>query len=572
MTLQNEKTQLELSKAKLQDAISDSEIKAHKSELRINELEYTARLAEEKMTYAFELKIRDLTHQHEENVKQLQNQYRSELEETLERFKDEYKKKYKEEKNSMRSALQDKEAELERILTCERAASKEKLESTIDLYNQNLATLEQQKKNLEKENRSIELERNDYKLKLETLSRELDSAKSSLIRYQSDTESSAYSFQTQIHELQMKLQQQTESMSSMELAAHSIQEEREIAKQKLLRAEAARRKLHNQLQELKGNIRVFCRVRPLLPQEAGPVNFNFPDCDEEGQQLQLQVPAIGGIPTLDQEVRNSVHSFKFDRVFSTDASNEDVFDEVEQLVQSALDGYNVCIFAYGQTGSGKTYTMSSPTNGIIPLAISQIFENATALEENGWEFEYHGEFLEIYNEKILDLLGKSDDLDKGKFEIRHDPTTRRTVVTGLTTVMLESPAQAATILQKASRNRSVAATMANHHSSRSHSVFILRLTGRNKVTGKTHNGVLNLIDLAGSERLSQSQAAGDRLKETQAINKSLSSLGDVICALGNKKDSHVPYRNSKVSTRKSKRTLDEFDTNTLAHLSATILP
>lgn len=346
----------------------------------------------------------------------------------------------------------------------------------------------------------------------------------------------------------MKLKQQHESMSELESNANAIEEERRTIKQKLLKAETARRKLHNQLQELKGNIRVFCRVRPLLPEEAGPVELNFPDMDEEGQQLQLSVPSIGGIPTLDQqETQNRIHSFTFDKVFNPSTVNEDVFEEVSQLVQSALDGFNVCIFAYGQTGSGKTFTMSSPTNGIIPLAINQLFETAETLKELGWEYEYYGEFLEIYNEKIVDLLGRADDIDKAKYEIRHDPTKRKTAVIGLTTVKLDSPKQAAYILQKASRNRSVAATMANERSSRSHSVFILRLSGRNSINGQTHNGVLNLIDLAGSERLSHSQAAGDRLKETQAINKSLSSLGDVIGALGNAKDgSHVPYRNSKV--------------------------
>ena len=106
---------------------------------------------------------------------------------------------------------------------------------------------------------------------------------------------------------------------------------------------------------------------------------------------------------------------------------------------------------------------------------------------------------------------------------------------------------------KQGRNRSVAATQMNERSSRSHSIFVLRLSGTNAVTGKRHDGVLNLIDLAGSERLAQSQASGDRLRETQAINKSLSSLGDVIVALGssghsnNSSNGHIPYRNSKLT-------------------------
>ena len=102
------------------------------------------------------------------------------------------------------------------------------------------------------------------------------------------------------------------------------------------------------------------------------------------------------------------------------------------------------------------------------------------------------------------------------------------------------------LLKKASENRAVGKTNCNERSSRSHSVFILKLSGVNKLTEEKCEGVLNLIDLAGSERLSSSGASGDRLKETQAINKSLSSLADVIYALGNK-DAHVPYRNSKLT-------------------------
>ncbi len=110
---------------------------------------------------------------------------------------------------------------------------------------------------------------------------------------------------------------------------------------------------------------------------------------------------------------------------------------------------------------------------------------------------------------------------------------------------MTSPEEVFVLLDKASANRAVAATNCNERSSRSHSVFTLTLSGTNPLTQESSYGVLNLIDLAGSERLSSSGSTGDRLKETQAINKSLSSLGDVIASLANK-DSHVPYRNSKV--------------------------
>ena len=235
-------------------------------------------------------------------------------------------------------------------------------------------------------------------------------------------------------------------------------------------------------------------------------------------------------------------------MFAPGTVNNVIFEEISQLVQSALDGYNVCIFAYGQTGSGKTYTMSSPKDGMIPQAVHQIYSVAESLRKKGWTYSMEGSFLEIYNENINDLLGKPEEMDKKKHEIKHDTQRGKTTVTDLTTVNLDSSATVAHLLDRASGNRSVATTKANERSSRSHAVFILKLAGCNTATGERSEGVLNLIDLAGSERLVHSQSTGDRLRETQAINKSLSCLGDVIYALGNAKEGgHVPYRNSKLT-------------------------
>jgi len=319
----------------------------------------------------------------------------------------------------------------------------------------------------------------------------------------------------------------------------------EEAKEKLRTEETLRRKLHNQVQELKGNIRVFCRVRPALEEDADDrARITFPDSDSDSKEVAIQGPeqksALGN-------VTSSTSNFSFDRVFAPASQNAEVFDEISQLVQSALDGYNVCIFCYGQTGSGKTYTMSA-VDGMIPRAVNQIYETATSLEEKGWKYTMEGSFIEVYNETLNDLLGKAEDWEKKKHEIKHDPTKSKTIVTGVNTVVLDSPARVNNILEKAGRNRSVAATMANSRSSRSHSIFILRLTGENSITGERSEGTLNLVDLAGSERLSHSGATGERMKETQHINKSLSCLGDVIGALGQGKEGgHIPYRNSKVS-------------------------
>lgn len=161
--------------------------------------------------------------------------------------------------------------------------------------------------------------------------------------------------------------------------------------------------------------------------------------------------------------------------------------------------------------------------------------------------------MAVYNENLNDLLGNADEFDKKKHEIRHDATNSKTTVTDIQTVRLNSPEKVEAMLAKAMANRSVAATKSNERSSRSHSVFMLRIQGQNSVTGDTCDATLNLVDLAGSERLNASKAEGTRLKETQNINRSLSCLGDVIGALGQKKEnSHIPYRNSKVRQFTSK--------------------
>lgn len=316
------------------------------------------------------------------------------------------------------------------------------------------------------------------------------------------------------------------------------------ANEKLRTEETLRRKLHNQVQELKGNIRVFCRVRPTLDGDTAGAKINYPDEETDSKEVEVLGPeeksSLGNITT-------KKNSFAFDRVFGPESQNQDVFGEISQLVQSALDGYNVCIFCYGQTGSGKTHTMSAG-DGMIPLAVNQIYATAKALEEKGWKYKMEGSFIEVYNEALNDLLGKADEFDKKKHEIKHDTARGKTSITDITTVELDSPGKVESILSRASSNRSVASTKANERSSRSHSVFILKLIGENNVTGEKSEGTLNLVDLAGSERLSHSGATGDRLKETQSINKSLSCLGDVIAALGQGKEGgHVPYRNSKVS-------------------------
>ena len=357
-------------------------------------------------------------------------------------------------------------------------------------------------------------------------------------------ESSMRSLKARIEFLESDCKSQSQAFADLEQRTQDAIKESEEAKAKLRTEETLRRKLHNQVQELKGNIRVFCRVRPALESDSvDKARIAFPDSQNDSKEVEVTGPeeksSLGTITT-------KKNAFSFDRVFSPGSQNSEVFDEISQLVQSALDGYNVCIFCYGQTGSGKTYTMSSE-DGMIPRAVHQIYDTAQSLEEKGWTYSMAGSFVEVYNENINDLLGRAEEFDKKKHEIRHDAQRCKTTITDVITVNLDSPDRVTTILQKAMNNRSVAATKANERSSRSHSVFILKLKGENSITGEKSEGTLNLVDLAGSERLSHSGATGERLKETQNINKSLSCLGDVIGALGQGKEGgHIPYRNSKV--------------------------
>ncbi|RAL13866.1 putative kinesin family protein (KlpA) [Aspergillus homomorphus CBS 101889] len=359
-------------------------------------------------------------------------------------------------------------------------------------------------------------------------------------------ESSVRALKARIEFLESGREEQSQAFERLNQQMMDALAETNATKEKLRKEETLRRKLHNQVQELKGNIRVFCRVRPSLPSD--PVTqvaqIQYPDEAEDCKEIAVLGPeeksSLGSISR-----KNS--NFSFDRVFRPSTQNAEVFDEISQLVQSALDGYNVCIFCYGQTGSGKTYTMSS-LDGMIPRAVHQIYETAMGLEEKGWRYTMEGNFVEVYNENLNDLLGNPDDLDKKKLEIRHDMQRGKTIITDVTTVRLESPEMVETILKRAAANRSVAATKANERSSRSHSVFILKLIGENDITGERSEGTLNLVDLAGSERLSHSGATGERLRETQNINRSLSCLGDVIAALGQGKEGgHIPYRNSKLT-------------------------
>lgn len=340
------------------------------------------------------------------------------------------------------------------------------------------------------------------------------------------------------------------------------------------------RRLNNEILSLKGNVRVFCRMRPRLLEEKATDAVRM-EVQDDCLGLTVYDVAHANVTGMKEHTRS--WDFEFDHVFRPGTSQATCFEEISCLVQSALDGYRVAILAYGQTGSGKTHTMLGGSTvlppaeddeaGMIPRTVDLIFKEAAQLKKHGWELEVHASMAEVYNDQALDLLasrqGSASAVGHAAAEIeariagvssmgcgaasasaeqQHPPFRR---------VRVRDAAHVHSLLHRASRERHVATTAANERSSRSHAVFQLFLTGRCRVAGRERevSGMLSFVDLAGSERLQSTGAVGERLKEAQHINRSLCALGDVIEAIGRKSSSrgpsaaavHVPYRNSRLT-------------------------
>ncbi|RYC94712.1 Kinesin-like protein klpA [Fusarium oxysporum f. sp. narcissi] len=483
---------------------------------------------------------------------------------------DDLERKHREKIDDMtrqhRTAVDELRKELDRLKEQETKDHEQKIESLTRMYHQELAE-ERQKKDREIQELRLRMgnEHQDMGIAIQRKDRELQEVNSQVEGLRGDLERERIlknSLQTNIAELsaanttleakinslrshveflESDSKAQSDSFASMEARLQEALRIAEEAQHKLIKEETERRVLFNKYQELKGNIRVMCRVRPALGNGEGEeAKMSFPD-DKTSAEIVLAGPEEKS--SLGQITRKN-YPFEFDRVFVPGTQNQEIFGEISQLVQSALDGYNVCIFCYGQTGSGKTHTMSS-NDGMIPRATHMIYDTITKLKEKSWEYTMEGSFVEVYNEELNDLLTPNERSAK-RLEIRHDEARKQTTITNCKSVRLDSPSSVETMLEEAQNNRSVAATKANERSSRSHSIFILKLIGENSATKERCEGTLNLVDLAGSERLKHSQAEGDRMKETQNINKSLSCLGDVIEALG-RGSGHIPYRNSKLT-------------------------
>lgn len=310
-------------------------------------------------------------------------------------------------------------------------------------------------------------------------------------------------------------------------------EENRVLAEDFNRERVLRKKYYNQVEEMKGKIRVFCRVRPVSEVERR----------RDGGE---QVTAADDEFTLTLNSQRGHKSFIFDRVFHSDDDQETVFQDTNALIQSALDGFNVTIMAYGQTGSGKTYTMlgTESNPGIAPRAFQRLFQ---LVNSNRARYNVHVStyMMELYNDKLIDLLKPVTSVESDRLEIKRDKKGS-VHVQGATVRNVSSANDLTRAFEEGLTNRHTASTNMNVESSRSHLLIVICLNVISKQTGSVLKGKLTLVDLAGSERINKSGALADQLREANSINKSLSALGDVISALSSE-SSFVPYRNSKLT-------------------------
>uniref|UniRef100_A0A0A9FUF8 GSVIVT01025610001 n=1 Tax=Arundo donax TaxID=35708 RepID=A0A0A9FUF8_ARUDO len=300
------------------------------------------------------------------------------------------------------------------------------------------------------------------------------------------------------------------------------------------------------------NVQVVLRCRPL---------------SEEEQRSNVQCAISCNDPKREVRVLHSLFkqadkTFTFDKVFGPESQQKSIYEHaVAPIVNDVLEGYNCTVFAFGQTGTGKTYTMEGEmrqkvselpdTAGVIPRAVRHIFD---MLEARKADYSMKVTFLELYNEDITDLLALEDqsrfpeDRQKRPITLMEDGKGGA-VIRGLEEIVVYSPSNIYSLLERGSSRRRTADTALNKQSSRSHAVFSINIHVKETTAGNEELmkcGRLNLVDLAGSENIARSGAREGRAREAGEMNKSLLTLGRVITALV-EHSVHVPYRDSKLT-------------------------
>ncbi|KAL5269965.1 hypothetical protein ACHWQZ_G003441 [Mnemiopsis leidyi] len=296
---------------------------------------------------------------------------------------------------------------------------------------------------------------------------------------------------------------------------------------------------------VKEGIKIFLRAKPSRGQKGhtelddGLVTFNVPKEDSEGYVNN----------------KKDLYKFKFEEVFQEKTEQDTIFEKVcKNAAESARNGYNATIFAYGQTGSGKTFTITGGAErykdrGMIPRSISYIFQS---FEQNpNCHYTMHISYLEIYNESGYDLLDPAKEVtrleDLPRVHLQEDAEgnfhTRN-----LTVHQANSEEDALNLLFMGDTNRMTAETPMNMASTRSHCIFTIYISCKSQDSPTIRRGKLHLVDLAGSERVAKTGVSGTILNEAKYINLSLHYLEQVIIALSEKSRTHIPYRNSMMTS------------------------
>ncbi|XVF16068.1 hypothetical protein REPUB_Repub09cG0209100 [Reevesia pubescens] len=386
-------------------------------------------------------------------------------------------------------------------------------------------------KSFEQECKALQLQVSELEKKLEGVTGELAVSESTLAIRNADFAS----LQNNLKELEelREMKEDIDRKNEQTAAILKMQGAQLAELESLYKEEQVLRKRYfNTIEDMKGKIRVFCRVRPL----------------NEKEMVEKDRKVLTGLDEFTVE-----HPWKddkpkqhmYDRVFDDNATQEDVFGDTRYLVQSAVDGYNVCIFAYGQTGSGKTFTIygSDSNPGLTPRAIAELFK-ILRRDSNKFSFSLKAYMVELYQDTLVDLLLPKN-AKRLRLDIKKDPKGM-VAVENATVIPISTFEELKSIIERGSERRHTSGTQMNEESSRSHLILSIVIESTNLQTQSVARGKLSFVDLAGSERVKKSGSVGDQLKEAQSINKSLSALGDVISALSSCSQ-HIPYRNHKLT-------------------------
>ncbi|KAJ3613347.1 hypothetical protein NHX12_019597, partial [Muraenolepis orangiensis] len=249
------------------------------------------------------------------------------------------------------------------------------------------------------------------------------------------------------------------------------------------------------------------------------------------------------------------YKFRFQRVFDQMADQEEIFETIAKPVaDSVLAGYNGTIFAYGQTSSGKTFTITGGVEryddrGVIPRVLSYLYQRFS--QDSSMVYTTHISYLEIYNEKGYDLLHRKHEAsnleDLPKVTITED-AEHNILLKNLSVQQSAGEEEALNLLFLGDTNRMIAETPMNQASTRSHCIFTVHLCSREPGSATVRRSKLHLVDLAGSERVGKTALGGQLLTDAKYINLSLHYLEQVIIALAEKNRSHIPYRNSMMTS------------------------